>query len=67
MLVSRKLANSINLDVYSSYCQAIAQQKKIVPQIVAKDMSLPIYISPFLNEKYVLLITNNTPKELCLE
>lgn len=51
MLVSRKLANSINLDVYSSYCQAITQQKKIVPQIVAKDMSLPIYISPFLNEK----------------
>lgn len=53
MLLNRKLSNSLSLDVYSSYANAITQGKKMVSAAGTKGTSVPIYISPFLSDKFV--------------
>lgn len=51
MLLNRKLPNSVSLDVYNSYNQAVIAGKKLVSVAGQKTTSIPFYISPFCTDK----------------
>lgn len=49
-LVSHKLSNPINLDVYASQSQAIIGGKKMIAASVPPGHILPLYVAPLTNE-----------------
>lgn len=50
VLLSYKLSNPINLDVYASQSQALIGGKKMIAASVAPGHTLPLYIAPMSNE-----------------
>lgn len=53
LLLSQKLCNPINLDVYASQSQAIIGGKKMVAASIPPGHILPLYVAPMTNENKI--------------
>ncbi|XP_055627054.1 tripeptidyl-peptidase 2 isoform X2 [Toxorhynchites rutilus septentrionalis] len=51
LLANIKLANSLSLDIYKSYNQAIISGKKVTTCAFPAGVTRPIYLAPITNEK----------------